>query len=72
MKQLIRQRTQSGNQLAEQAAELEQHGSYSAASMLWSNAVNFPCDPINLEWRQHRAENCQAMAVLRPECGENA
>lgn len=64
---LVKQRVRSGTRLAEQAAEMERGGFFSAASMLWSNAANFPCNPLNREWRLNRAHSCSSLANLRPE-----
>ena len=64
---LIKQRAQTGTRLAEQAAEMEQGGYYSTASMLWSNSANFPCKPLTREWRLNRSDTCSSLANLRPE-----
>lgn len=64
---LLKQRILTGKRLAEQAAATEQSGFYSTASTLWSNAANFPCKPINREWRLNRAHSCSSLADLRPE-----
>lgn len=64
---LVKQRVQTGNRLAEQAAEMERGGYFSTASLLWSNSANFPCKPLNREWRLNRAHSCSSLSDLRPE-----
>ncbi|HFK2694280.1 TPA: ANR family transcriptional regulator [Kluyvera ascorbata] len=46
---------------------MERGGYFSTASMLWSNAANFPCKPLNREWRLNRSHSCSSLADLRPE-----